>query len=97
MFVDALQEFKNAWKAIELEEAKNGFLAHFSAYVILNSFLFVLNILISPQTLWFYYVTLGWGIGLAFHFVFSRERFVVGEWEEKVGKIETRIKSSREK
>lgn len=95
--MDPLQDFKNAWKAIEFEEAKNGFLAHLSAYIIINTFLFILNVLISPQTLWFYYVTLGWGIGVAFHFVFSRERFVVAEWEKKVGKIESRIKSSREK
>ncbi|MDI9646187.1 MAG: 2TM domain-containing protein [Archaeoglobales archaeon] len=95
--MDVLQEFKNTWKTIELEEAKNGFLAHLSAYIIINVFLFILNVLISPQTLWFYYVTLGWGIGLAFHFIFSRERFVLSEWEKKAGKIEARIKSSREK
>jgi hypothetical protein len=38
----------------------------------------------------------GWGIGLAFHFAFSRERFVVAEWEKKAGRVELRVRKKHE-
>jgi len=42
-------------------------------------------------------VLAGWGIGLAFHFVSSRKRFVVVEWEKKAGRVELRAKKGHEK
>ncbi len=91
----SVEDLKRAWKEAEIEDAKKGFLAHLSAYVIINAFLTTVNLLISPETLWFYWVSLGWGIGLAFHFVFSRERFVVSEWEKKVARIEMRAREGK--
>ncbi|MEM2189281.1 MAG: 2TM domain-containing protein [Nitrososphaerota archaeon] len=68
----------NAWprkglrKEIEVEEAKRNFLAHLAAYVIVNTFLFFINLLTSPKALWVHWVILGWGMDLAFHFIFPR-------------------------
>ncbi|MCX8175854.1 MAG: 2TM domain-containing protein, partial [Candidatus Bathyarchaeota archaeon] len=76
MTMSSVDDFKQAWKELEIEEAKKDFLSHLTAYVIVNVFLIFVNLLTSPSTLWFYWLILGWGIGLAFHFVFSREKFV---------------------
>lgn len=37
------------------------------AYVLVNTFLVVLNLVTSPEHLWFIYPLLGWGLGLASH------------------------------
>ncbi|MCX8171720.1 MAG: 2TM domain-containing protein [Candidatus Bathyarchaeota archaeon] len=90
----SLEDFKRAWREIEIEEAHKGFMVHLAAYVIVNGFLVFVNLYASPGYLWFPWILAGWGIGLAFHFVFSRSRFVVSDWEEKVAKIESRVKKS---
>lgn len=92
----SVEEFKHAWKEIEIEEAKRGFLVHFSAYAIVNTFLALVNYFTSPDQFWFHWILLAWGIGLAFHFVFSRERFVIPDWEEKVAKVEMRARKGKE-
>jgi len=93
----SVEDFKQAWKELEVEEAKKGFLAHLAAYVIVNAFLIFINLYASPRHIWFPWVLGGWGIGLAFHFVFSRERFVISDWEEKCAKIELRAKELEKK
>ncbi|MEM1756940.1 MAG: 2TM domain-containing protein [Candidatus Bathyarchaeia archaeon] len=93
----SIDDFKQAWKEMEIEEAKRGFMAHLAAYIIMNIFLIFINLLTSPHRLWFYWVLLAWGIGLAFHFVFSREQFVVSEWEKKAGRVEIRLKEKVKK
>ncbi|MEM0453727.1 MAG: 2TM domain-containing protein [Sulfolobales archaeon] len=95
--MSSLDDFKNAWKKLEIEEAKSDFLAHFTSYVIVNMFLLFVNLYTTPRHLWFLWVLAAWGVGLAFHYVFSRERFVVSNWEKKVAKIEFYMrKSSRD-
>ena len=44
-----------------------GFLIYFGAYVAVNVLLLAINLLTTPNTLWFYWPLLGWGIGLAGH------------------------------
>jgi hypothetical protein len=95
--MSTVEDFKQAWKELEVEEAKRGFLAHLAAYIIVNVFLIIVNLLTSPTALWFYWVLIGWGIGLAFHYVFSRERFVVSEWEKKAGSVEIRAREKQKK
>ncbi|WP_045835027.1 2TM domain-containing protein [Hyphomicrobium sp. 99] len=43
-----------------------GFRIHLLAYVLVNALLAIINFL-NPQTIWFYWVLIGWGIGLAAH------------------------------
>ena len=73
------------------------FLEHLATYIIVNVFLIFVNLSQSPENLWFPWVLASWGIGLAFHFVFSRERFVVAEWEKKAGRVELRARKRHEK
>jgi hypothetical protein len=44
-----------------------GFRIHFAAYVVVNAILIAVNLLLTPDILWFYWPLLGWGIGLLSH------------------------------
>lgn len=48
-------------------EAKLGFYIHLLVYVAVNVLLVVLNLMYSPQYLWFLWPLCGWGIGMVFH------------------------------
>jgi hypothetical protein len=51
-----------------------GFTVHLFAYVAVVVLLFVVNLTVTPDTWWFYWVALGWGAGVALHgwLVFGR-------------------------
>jgi hypothetical protein len=72
-------------KAKKRVEEIKGFYTHAIVYVVINTGLFLLNLLTSPGAWWFYWPLLGWGIGLFFHgmgvFVFNR--FPGRQWEER--------------
>jgi hypothetical protein len=56
-----------------------GFFFHFSAYVIVNVILIAVNLLFTPQVIWFFWPLLGWGIGILAHGLavhFSQEETV---------------------
>jgi hypothetical protein len=63
-----------------------GFYTHLAIYIIVNIGIFLTNIVQSPDGLWFYWVTIPWGIGVVIHaltvFVFEG-RFLGKEWENK--------------
>ena len=44
-----------------------GFFFHFSAYVLVNLILIAVNLIFTPDKLWFYWPLLGWGIGILAH------------------------------
>lgn len=68
---------KAAKRVKELKE----FYGNISSYCIVISFLAFLNLMTSPEHLWFLWPMLGWGIGVAFHAV---SVFGIGKsWEEK--------------
>ncbi|MBI1346243.1 hypothetical protein GC163_08120 [bacterium] len=50
-----------------LERVKLGFWIHLGAFAIVNAGLAALNIVNNPDRLWFVWVVLGWGIGVAVH------------------------------
>lgn len=68
-------------------KAKKAFYQHLMSYAIVNSFLFILNMITSPGYLWFVFPMLGWGVGLAFHYVdvFGIPGFDIlsKEWEDR--------------
>jgi hypothetical protein len=67
-----------------VEEIK-GLYMHVGMFVIINLALFAINMITNPDSLWFYWPLLGWGVGVVIHiFVFVAEGRVLGpEWEEK--------------
>ncbi len=46
-----------------------GLYIHAGVFVVVNLSLLLLNVITNPQTLWFYWVAIGWGIGLIAHAV----------------------------
>jgi hypothetical protein len=66
-------------KARKRVEAKIGFYIHLAVYIGVNILLIIINLLKSPQHLWFIWPLIGWGIGIFFHgmstFVFSGIKF----------------------
>ena len=73
------QEAKERVKAIK------GFYIHLTVYVIVNLFLFALNMIVSPDILWFIWPLLGWGVAVAIHAlsVFGFVPRFDTDWEER--------------
>lgn len=76
------QKYERARKRVE--ELK-GFYGHLSAYVVINIFLATINLVQSPNNIWFYWTTAGWGIGVIFHAikVYNYSPFLGRDWEER--------------
>ncbi len=71
----------NEEQARERIEELRGFYAHLAAYVAVNVFLILVNLVTSSGFLWFIFPLAGWGIGLAIHAVMV---FWTGnEWETR--------------
>ena len=76
---------------IKYQEAKTrvaalrSFYIHLGVYVTVNLFLFLLNMMTSPDSLWFYWPLLGWSVAIVLHAfsVFRSGRPFGAEWEEK--------------
>jgi hypothetical protein len=79
-------ESENSYKKAQkkVEDIK-GFYGNLFSYVIVISGLAVLNVITSPEHLWFFYPAIGWGIGVAIHFctVFNFMPFLGRDWEER--------------
>jgi len=70
--IENQEAYQRAKKRVE---AKIGFYIHLAVYIGVNILLIIINLMTSPQYLWFIWPLLGWGIGLFFHgmsiFIFS--------------------------
>jgi hypothetical protein len=62
-----------------------GFYGNLTAYIIVNLALMTINLMTSPEQIWFYWPMLGWGIGVIFHGlrVFDYMPFMGKDWEER--------------
>lgn len=68
-------------KATKRVKELRGFYGNLTSYVLVISFLAVLNILTSPGYLWFFWPMIGWGLGIAAH---ALTTFGIGkDWEER--------------
>lgn len=76
---------------IEYVRDLKGFYQHLFSYAITIAFLFVLNLIVSPDYLWVKWAALGWGIGVLSHgfSVYESVNFLGPDWEKK--QIEKRL------
>jgi hypothetical protein len=76
------EKYKRARRRVK--ELK-GFYTHLIVYFVVNIFLALINFISSPEHLWFYWVTLGWGIGVIMNAVsvFGIGGAMGHQWEEK--------------
>ena len=72
-------------KAKERVEAIKGLYIHLTVYIVVNLILFSINMIVSPDGLWFFWPLMGWGVGLAIHAlsVFGFYRGFGADWEER--------------
>ena len=62
-----------------------GFYEHLIVFILVTIILIVINLMTSPEYLWFLWCIMGWGIGVVFHGlkVFGISPFFNKEWEER--------------
>ena len=67
-----------------VEELK-GFYTHAFMYVLVNAALLGINLVTSSDHLWFFWVTLGWGVGLVSHafVVYGISGLMGKRWEDQ--------------
>ena len=70
-------------KAKARVEALRGFYIHLTVYVIVNLGLFFINMITSPETLWFIWPLMGWGIAIVLHALRVFVDRPGSSWEEK--------------
>ncbi|HAG09468.1 MAG TPA: hypothetical protein DCK87_07925 [Desulfotomaculum sp.] len=54
---------------MKAEDEKRGFSVHLVVYVLVNAMLIAINLIYSPEAIWFFYPLLGWGIGITAHYL----------------------------
>jgi 2TM domain len=73
---ESLQAAEQEWlknnKEVKQEQMSNsqqrkGFKSHLFAFIAINGFLVLLNLVVSPGYLWAIFPILGWGLGLLLH------------------------------
>lgn len=80
-FTEADRYFEAQKRVKEIRE----FYEHLTVYVICNPIVIVVNLMTSPQYLWFVWCVLGWGVAIVLHGlkVFNFPPFFNKKWEEK--------------
>ncbi len=95
-----MKEDEKYREAKERVEELKSFYIHLFVYIIVNIGLFLLNVLTSRDSLWFYWPLLGWGIGVLAHAfsVFGMRGILGKEWEErKIKEIMEKEKKTQNK
>lgn len=78
-------------EAMEYVQGLKSFYMHAMTFVVINIFIMLVNLITSPDYLWFLWAILGWGLGLALHALSTFDwlgRFD-SDWEKK--QIEKRL------
>jgi len=70
-------------KAKERVEVIKGFYIHLTVYVVVNLFLFSINMIASPDGLWFFWPLMGWGVAIVLHALRVFGGTLGSNWEEK--------------
>jgi len=72
-------------KAKKRVDNLKGFYSNLLSYCLVIPFLIFINLMTSPNHLWFWWPMFGWGIGIAFHAfgVFNHKIGLGKEWEER--------------
>ena len=73
-------------KARKRVQEIKGFYSNLISYILINALLIVINLVTSPGSLWFYWVTIFWGIAIVIHAVKTfvlKGKFLGEDWEQK--------------
>jgi len=78
--MDEQEKYQEAKKRVE--EIK-GFYLHLIAFIVVNTVLLVINLITSPEYLWFVWPIIGWGVGLLVHAITVFGNMWGKSWEER--------------
>lgn len=88
-----LEEYKKAYREIVKEEERRAFFIHLVIYISINIMLIIINSIYSPRFIWFFYPLIGWGIGIAIHYL-DGIRWIERKLEEREAKAEYRVRKT---
>lgn len=78
---------------------KRSFRGHFTTFAVMSVFLFVLNMVTSPEYLWFLWAVGGWAISIIFHYFdaygYPGQRDETEEIEREMVRLEDRELTAR--
>lgn len=84
-------QYREARKRVK---KKKDFYEHFTTFLVMSVFFFLLNLVTAPGSWWFYWPILGWGFGVVFHYLDTFGVPGIGtlskEWEEEALEEEIR-------
>lgn len=82
---DELTNLQTAQERIAFKRVQRlrGYYLHLLMYVVINGGCMTINLLTTPDKLWFFGTCLFWGLGLLVHTltVFVFDKYFTGEWE----------------
>lgn len=66
-----LEKYQQTDLKLKESQARKGFIANLTAYIIVNSLLVTINMLTVPEFTWFMFPMCGWGFGVTMHYLFG--------------------------
>ena len=73
-------------KAKKRVKELKGFYSNLVTYITINVILIIINLVTSPGSLWFYWVSIFWGVAILIHaskIFILKGKFFGKDWEEK--------------
>lgn len=64
-------QYEQAELQMQTEAARRGFFVHAVVYALVQATLITINLVVVPDFIWFPFPLIGWGIGLAMHYLFG--------------------------
>ena len=92
----SLDEYKKAYKQMEVEKKKRGFLVHLALYAVANAIIIAYGRIYYPNSLWFYIPPIGWGAGILAHFL-GAICWIESKLKKKEALAEYRARESKRK
>jgi transcriptional regulator with XRE-family HTH domain len=82
---------KQEEEAFQYVRKLRGFYLHLMQYVLVVSVMLTINLILSPQKMWVYWVMGGWGLGVLLHAarVFKSDWLLGPQWERR--QVEKRL------
>jgi hypothetical protein len=92
----SLDEYKKSYRELRVDEGRKSFSIHLLVYVLVNMMLIAVNIIKSPNDIWFIYPLIGWGIGLLAHYLSAVSWIKIG-LKKNESEAEYRAKETKRK
>ena len=66
-----VEDYKQADRQLERQDARRGFTIHAIIYALVMTGLIILNLTVATEFPWALFPLIGWGIGLTMHYLFG--------------------------